>query len=613
MNSRLFNAWALTAAAAVLMAITTGSRSTFGLFVSPLNTATGLGLATISLAGAISQLGWGVVQPFVGAVADRYGAARVIGIGGIATAVATALVTVADSAVGLVGAFALLAFATAAMGSGALLLAAVNRDAPVKWRGLAAGIVGAGASLGQLVLAPAVQATITASGWIAAMYGLAGLALFGVPLAWAFKRQPAAVDTPAPTPAPAKPAAASPDVRDALRTPSFWLVTGGFFVCGFHVSFLVAHMPGQIELCGFPAQLSGVWIAIVGVCNVVGSLASGAAIRWIPAKRLLIALYALRAVGVATFVALPKTELTVLAFAVWMGLTYMATLAPTSALIDKLFGTARFAMLFGVVMLVHQVGAFFGVWLGGVALEAAGSFDWIWYADIAIAIVAAALHLPLREADGQRQEQAAARPAGELPAAMPGLRLAATRFELADGRAVTIRAIVPADRDGVQALVRGLTAESRRRRFFSSIRELSDAMLQRLTHPDPAREQVLVAEVVAGHRRRIVGLAQLAPDGSGEACEVAFVVADDIQGQGLGTRMMAALVEAAYAAGFREVVGDVLRDNRAMLALARRAGFAMRSSRDPLLTRIVRSLRDRSGAGGPGPFPARAAGATFSA
>jgi predicted MFS family arabinose efflux permease len=370
MNSRFLNAWALTAAAAVLMAITMGSRSAFGLFVSPLNSATGLGLATISLAGAVSQLGWGLAQPFLGSVADRFGTARVIAISGIATAVATAMVTAADSAVALVGTFVLLACAGAAMGSAPLLLAAVDRDAPAQWRGLAAGIVGAGASIGQVLLAPAVQATISAAGWIAAMYVLAGLALLAVPLAWAFRQKPGAAYAAAPESALETPVAPSTDVHDALRTSSFWLVTGGFFVCGFHVSFLVAHMPGQIELCGFPAQLSGMWIAIVGACNVAGSLAAGAAIRWISAPRLLIALYALRAAGVATFVALPKTEVSVLAFAVWMGLTYMATLAPTSGLIGKLFGAQRFATLFGVVMLVHQVGAFFGVWLGGVALEA---------------------------------------------------------------------------------------------------------------------------------------------------------------------------------------------------------------------------------------------------
>ena len=253
MQNRFFDAWALTAAAAVLMAITMGSRSAFGLFVSPLNTATGLGLATISLAGALSQLGWGLAQPFVGAAADRYGAARVIGAGGVVAAVATALVTVADSASGLLGAFALLACASAAMGSSALLLAVVNRDAPPERRGLAAGIVGAGASIGQLVLAPAVQATIATAGWVAAMWGLAALALLALPLARVFGRKPAAAATAAPAPADAAPAAPAPGVRDALATPGFWLVTGGFFVCGFHVAFLVVHMPGQIDLCGLPA------------------------------------------------------------------------------------------------------------------------------------------------------------------------------------------------------------------------------------------------------------------------------------------------------------------------------------------------------------------------
>jgi predicted MFS family arabinose efflux permease len=156
-------------------------------------------------------------------------------------------------------------------------------------------------------------------------------------------------------------------------------------------------MPGQIELCGLPASLSGQWIAVVGACNVIGSLAAGAAIERVSMKHLLASLYALRALGVALFLAAPKNEATMFAFAVWMGLTYMATLAPTSGLVGKLFGTQRLATLLGVVMLIHQVGAFLGVWLGGVALEATGSLDWIWYADIALAVAAVALHLPIRE------------------------------------------------------------------------------------------------------------------------------------------------------------------------------------------------------------------------
>lgn len=599
MNRRFLDAWALTAAAAALMAITMGSRSAFGLFVSPLNTATGLGLATISFAGAVSQLGWGLAQPFVGSAAERFGTARVIGAGGIVAAVATALVTIAGSAVGLVGAFALLAGASAAMGGGALLLGAVNRDAPPGRRGLAAGIVGAGASIGQLVLAPAVQATISTAGWAVAMWGLAALALLALPLARAFEGKSAAVEAAAPAPATAQPATPSSGARDALASPSFWLVTSGFFVCGFHVSFLVAHMPGQIELCGLPASVSGVWLAVIGACNVVGSLASGAAIERMSAKRLLIGLYTLRALGVAAFLALPKSEVNVLAFGVWMGLTYMATLAPTSALIARRFGTAHFATLFGLVMLVHQVGAFLGVWLGGVALEATGSLDWIWYADIALAVSAAVVHLPLRERD-----VAAALPTTVAAAAPRAPQLAPSTFAMPDGSTVGIRAIEEGDRERVAAFVRELTPQSRRRRFFSAIRELPAAMLDRLTHPDPARERVLVAVAGAGPSRRIVGLAQFAPADNSEDCEFGLVVADDAQGLGLGMGMMDALLDAARAAGYRNVLGDVLRDNRAMLALARRAGFEMRAAvRDPLLARVVRALGDRAGAAGASRMP----------
>jgi predicted MFS family arabinose efflux permease len=188
------------------------------------------------------------------------------------------------------------------------------------------------------------------------MYVLAALALLALPLSRAFDPRPESSGVAPPAPV---------EVRDAWVDPNFWLICGGFFVCGFHVSFLLAHMPGQIELCGLPASLSGQWIAVVGACNVIGSLAAGAAIERVSMKHLLASLYALRALGVALFLAAPKNEATMFAFAVWMGLTYMATLAPTSGLVGKLFGTHRLATLLGVVMPIHQVGAFLGVWLGG--------------------------------------------------------------------------------------------------------------------------------------------------------------------------------------------------------------------------------------------------------
>jgi predicted MFS family arabinose efflux permease len=272
------------------------------------------------------------------------------------------------------------------------------------------GVVGAGGSAGQLVLGPGTQEMILAAGWVSALYALAALALLALPLALVFRRHAPRASAPAGAATPAT--AADPQaVRRALASPAFWCVAGGFFVCGFHVAFLISHMPGVIALCGLPAGVAGQWLAVVGLCNIIGSIGAGLAIRRGSMRHALIVLYLLRALGVALFLLLPKTSALMLGFAVWMGLTYMATLPPTAGLVGKLFGLQRMATLLGVVMFVHQLGAFLGVWLGGIAMELQGSYDWIWLADIALALLAAAIHLPLRE-------QALARKA---PATVPAL------------------------------------------------------------------------------------------------------------------------------------------------------------------------------------------------
>ncbi|HRQ56751.1 MAG TPA: MFS transporter [Azoarcus taiwanensis] len=378
-------------AAAALMGVTMGSRSSFGLFVSPLNTTTGLGLVTISFAAALNHLLWGIAQPAAGLAAERFGVTRVIVVGCVSLAMVTALLPFARSATELVLVLSLLAVTGAAAGSNGILLSEVSRRVDAEHRGLAIGIVGAGGSVGQLVLGPITQGMISWAGWQAAMFALAVLALLAAPLAWAFRRGSAVVAMPSPS-------TAGMPVRDALASPALWLIALGFGVCGFHVSFLISHMPGVIAACGLPPSVSGWWIAVVGLCNVVGSLAAGSMIRRGSMRTALIVLYALRAIGVGLFLALPKTEWVVLGFAGWMGLTYMATLPPTAGLVGKLFGLRHMATLLGVVMLVHQLGAFLGVWLGGVAVTVSGHYDWIWYADILLALVAVVLHLPIREA-----------------------------------------------------------------------------------------------------------------------------------------------------------------------------------------------------------------------
>jgi MFS family permease len=418
--------WILALPAAALLAITMASRASFGLFVSPINTSTGLGIATISFAMALSQLAWGIAQPVAGALADRYGAARIIACGALALVAGHVLIPFATTGAGLVATLGLIGVASAAAGGTSVLFGAVSRSVAPERRGLAGGIVGAGGPVGQLAFAPAAQATIAAYGWVTAMFALAGLSLAALPLAGRFRKDaagppatiPAAAAGGATSGAPHTASSGLSALREASRSMSYWCVTGAFFVCGFHVSFLLAHMPGVIEVCGLPSALSGASLAVMGLFNIASSIVSGLVIQRISMKLTLATLYALRGVGVTAFLLAPKTELTVLAFAVWMGLTYMATLPPTSGLIGKLFGTRHLGTLLGTTMLVHQIGSFLGVWLGGIAVEATGSYDWMWRLDIALAAGAALVCIVIREPGAASAEprEAPALPARAVPA-----------------------------------------------------------------------------------------------------------------------------------------------------------------------------------------------------
>jgi predicted MFS family arabinose efflux permease len=185
--------------------------------------------------------------------------------------------------------------------------------------------------------------------------------------------------------------------RAAFADVRYWCIAGAFMVCGFHVSFLFAHMPGVIAVAGLDPQLAGIWLGVLGLANALGAIGTGLAVQRVAAQRILALLYGTVAVSVALFVGAPRTEPALLAFAVAMGLTCMATVPPTSSLILRLYGARHAGKLLGVVMLIHQVGGFLGVWLGGVAVEYQGSYEVIWYVDIVAAVVAVALSLAIRE------------------------------------------------------------------------------------------------------------------------------------------------------------------------------------------------------------------------
>jgi predicted MFS family arabinose efflux permease len=362
-----------------------------GLFVLPLNSSTGLGIASISFAMAVAQFVWGAVQPVFGAIADRWGPGRVIVFGALLMAAGFALTTQVTSEWGLIFAIGLLSAAGAGAGSFSILIGATAQHVPPERRSFAGGFINAGGSLGQFILAPLNQAVLSAFGWMQAMWMMAVLALTTAPMAWWLRGPPRPRVTTAASSLRAQ-------LKVAFRDRSYWCLHAGFFTCGFHIAFLVTHMPGEVGLCGLGARVAATSLAIIGLANIPGSLISGALGNYVRMKMLLFWMYASRAVAIVAYLAAPKEPWTFYLFAAVLGVTWLATVPPTAGLTAKLFGVRYLATLFGLTLLSHQIGGFFGAWLGGVALVSTGSYQWMWWADAALALAAALVNLPIREA-----------------------------------------------------------------------------------------------------------------------------------------------------------------------------------------------------------------------
>lgn len=384
--------WFTIFAVAGTFALTMGVRQTMGLFLSPLNLSTGLGLASISLAFAFGQIFWGVTQPIAGAYADRFGAGRVLLLGISLVALGTAITPMMTSTWGLILTIGVLAAGGAGIAGPAVLMSACMRFVPEDKQNMAVAIVNAGGSLGVFMMAPLTVALMVSFGWTNAMLALALMVLLALPSAWLFRGNSQHAKGK-----PVQRLGAGQAVGQALQNRSFLLLAFGFFISGFHVGFVATHLPGVVTTSGLPTQFGGWSLAMLGLFNIIGSVTMGWAVgRW-RMKSLLSLVYVVRAVAIAAFLMVPQSGATVLIFASVMGLTFLSTVPPTAGLVTKLFGVGNMATLFGLVMLMHQMGGFVGTYLAGRVFEATGSFDLIWYMDAALAVFSALIHLPIRE------------------------------------------------------------------------------------------------------------------------------------------------------------------------------------------------------------------------
>ena len=391
------NPWPVIAAAAFILLITIGMRMSLGLFLRPVVNTTDLSVAQFSLIIAVFQLMWGVAQPATGALADHYGAWKVLGGGALVLAAACFLIPQLPTFWGLIFAVGLLlAFGTGA-GGFSIIMGQVAAKLPPAVRGLASGAVNAGGSAGQFLFAPMVQGLMVQPriGWQGTFYVWGGLSLLILPVAWWLTRgsnMPQQAQT-----AQTHDGGLKQAVIRAFADRSYLLLHLGFFTCGFHIAFLVTHLPNEISLCGLPPTVASTSLAVIGLANIAGCLFSGWCVGRFPSKYVLFYLYASRVLMVAAYLAAPKTDMNFYIFAAGLGFTWLATVAPTATLTGKLFGTRYLATLFGLTMLSHQIGGFLGSYLGGQVVSMFNSYGWMWYADMLLAGAAALLNLPIKE------------------------------------------------------------------------------------------------------------------------------------------------------------------------------------------------------------------------
>ncbi len=394
--------WIVILSAALIVTLAMGVRQSFGLFMPQMSMALDIGRETFGLAVAIQNLLFGLTQPFVGAIADRHGAGRVVFWGALVYVAGLVLAAWSGSALGLHFSFGLLIGLAMAATTFVVVLGAVGRVVAPERRTLAFGIVTAGGSLGQFLVVPGAQMLLGALGYRMALIVLAGtVALIAVLALGVAGRPESGNDT-----GPKQSLGAA--LREAAGHRGYWLLNAGFFVCGFQLVFIATHFPAYLTDNGLGLAVGAQSLALIGLFNIFGSYIFGLSGDYLRKKYVLSGIYAVRGLVILLFLALPLTPASALVFASVMGFLWLGTVPLTSGLVGQIFGVRYLSTLYGIVFMSHQLGSFFGAWLGGLIYDRSGSYDAAWAAAIALGFVAALLHLPISDRPVTRLEPAPA-------------------------------------------------------------------------------------------------------------------------------------------------------------------------------------------------------------
>jgi predicted MFS family arabinose efflux permease len=380
----------------VIISLSMGMRQSMGLFMRPVTLDLGISAAAFSFSLALQNIVWGVSQPFIGAAADRYGARPVVLAAALVYAAGFVVMVAAKNEYVVHLGGLLLGLGVAGTGLG-VLLGVVARAAPPEKRSQRVGLVAATGSLGTVILAPIGQALVDGLGWRSGFVLFAAVAAAMAVLALALRTQSVAPDAQAPARQRVGEA-----LGEALRHRGFMQMTVAYFACGFQLVFIITHLPQYLEICGVAPSVGAQALALIGLCNTVGTYVFGHLGAHYSQKRLLAVIYGLRTVFIAAFLVVPVSATSTLVFAAAMGFVYLGVAPLITGVVAKVFGFGHFNMLYGTVFLSHQLGSFAGAWMGGMVFSYTGSYAIGWGALLAIGVIAFTLQWTMDDTPPRR-------------------------------------------------------------------------------------------------------------------------------------------------------------------------------------------------------------------